>query len=127
MSSVGRLAQIDVMAAMRAICPVFAPFGLTTIRKVGCEQYRPLLLMALLVGMCQASQAQEAQRATPLTPSDSAVTLFQNVRIFDGKSSTLSGPRNVLVRRNQIERISTDPIATDRSATTMLIEGAGAR
>ena len=51
--------------------------------------------------------------------------LFQNVRIFDGKSSTLSGPSNVLVRGNKIERISTAPIPTDRSAQTLIIEGGG--
>jgi imidazolonepropionase-like amidohydrolase len=79
------------------------------------------MLAAVLAGLCLAGQAQEAQRASP----GGAVTLFQNVRIFDGRSSTLSGPRNVLVRGNQIERISTAPIPTDRSATTMLIDGGG--
>jgi imidazolonepropionase-like amidohydrolase len=84
-----------------------------------------LVLAALLVGLCQAGQAQETQRASPSTRSGGAVTLFQNVQIFDGKSSTLSGPRNVLVRGSQIERISTGPIPTDRSATTLLIDGGG--
>jgi imidazolonepropionase-like amidohydrolase len=84
-----------------------------------------LVLAALLIGLCQTGQAQEAQRASPSTPSGGAVTLFQNVQIFDGKSSTLSGPRNVLVRGSQIERISTGPIPTDRSATTLLIDGGG--
>ena len=32
---------------------------------------------------------------------------------------------NVLVRGNKIERISTDPIPTDRSASTVLIDGGG--
>ena len=32
--------------------------------------------------------------------------MFENVRIFDGKSATLSAPSNVLVRGNIIERIS---------------------
>ena len=36
----------------------------------------------------------------------SSVILFENVRIFDGKSSTLSGSMNVLVRGNTIDRIS---------------------
>jgi len=53
------------------------------------------------------------------------VVLFQNVRVFDGKSGTLSGPSNVLVRGNKIERISTAPIPTDRSAKTQIIEGSG--
>jgi hypothetical protein len=46
-----------------------------------------------------------------------AVTLFNNVRIFDGKNATLSAPSNVLIRGNLIERISQTPIAVDRSAT----------
>src|SRR5262245_52178376 len=125
MSSIGSLAQMGLVAAVGVICPVFTSFGLTTIQKVRCRQYRPLVLAALLVGMCQAGQAQEVQPARPSTPSDGAVTLFQNVRIFDGKSSTLSGPRHVLVRGNQIERISTYPITTDRSATSTLIDGGG--
>ena len=53
------------------------------------------------------------------------IVLFQNVRIFDGKSDTLSGPSNVLVRGNKIERISTAPIPTDRRAKTQIIEGSG--
>ena len=84
-----------------------------------------LVLVAFLLSLCHTGQAQQAPGASPSTPSGGAVTLFQNVRIFDGKSTTLSGPRNVLVRGNKIERISTSPIATDRSATTTLIDGGG--
>src|SRR5215472_215739 len=51
--------------------------------------------------------------------------LFQNVRVYDGKSARLSGPTNVLVRGNKIERISAAPIPTDRSAKTQIIEGSG--
>src|SRR5262245_38524456 len=84
------------------------------------------ILAALLLGLCQEGQVQQALGATPsVTPAASAVTLFQNVRIFDGKSGTLSGPSNVLVRGNKIERIATGPIPTDRSATTVLIDGGG--
>jgi imidazolonepropionase-like amidohydrolase len=55
--------------------------------------------------------------------SASAQTLFNNVRIFDGKSATLSAPSNVLVTGNTIERISTAPIAAD--AATTVIAGGG--
>ena len=83
-------------------------------------------LAVLLLGLCQAGQVQQALGATPAaTPAASGVTLFQNVRIFDGKSGTLSGPSNVLIRGNKIERIATGPIPTDRSATTVLIDGGG--
>src|SRR5262245_7348677 len=94
-------------------------------RKLRRAQYRLWVLAALLVSLCQAGQAQEAPGAGPSTPSAGAVTLFENVRIFDGKGTALSGPRNVLVRGNTIERISTGAIPTDRSATTTLIDGGG--
>jgi imidazolonepropionase-like amidohydrolase len=54
-----------------------------------------------------------------------SVTLFSNVRIFDGKSGELSPPSHVLVRGNVIEKISTTPIPTDRRADTVLIDGGG--
>ena len=87
---------------------------------------RSWISTALLLGLCQAGQMQQAMGETPpVTPAAGAVTLFQNVRIFDGKSGTLSGPSNVLVRGNKIERIVTGPIPTDRMATTTLIDCGG--
>ena len=58
------------------------------------------------------------------TPSPTTV-LFQNVRIFDGKSDRLGGPTNVLVRGNTIEKISAQAIPTDRRADTVIIDGGG--
>ena len=58
-------------------------------------------------------------------PPPAAVTLFQNVRIFDGKSAQLSAPSFVLVRGNRIEKISATPVPTDRRADTVIIDGAG--
>ena len=57
--------------------------------------------------------------------SAGAVVLFENVRIFDGKSDTLSASMNVLVRGNTIEKISKDPIPADRRADTKIIAGGG--
>jgi imidazolonepropionase-like amidohydrolase len=54
-----------------------------------------------------------------------AVTVFENVRIFDGTRPSLSAPSNVLVRGNIIEKISTGPIPTDRRADTQIIAGGG--
>ena len=51
--------------------------------------------------------------------------LFENVRIFDGKSGALSGSMNVLVRGNAIDKISRDPIPTDRRADARIIAGGG--
>ncbi len=59
------------------------------------------------------------------TPSPNGTTLFQNVRIFDGKSGELSKPSHVLVRGIKIERIATTQIPTDRRADTILIDGGG--
>jgi imidazolonepropionase-like amidohydrolase len=50
-------------------------------------------------------------------------TIFQNVRVFDGKGGALVGPTNVLVRGNLIERISAAPIAAESGIS--VIEGAG--
>ena len=51
--------------------------------------------------------------------------LFENVRVFDGKSAQLSGPTNVLVRGNKIDRISSAPIPLERSGTTEIINAGG--
>ena len=53
------------------------------------------------------------------------LTVFENVRIFDGTHLSLSAPSNVLVRGNIIEQISTSPIPTDRRADTQIIACGG--
>jgi imidazolonepropionase-like amidohydrolase len=65
--------------------------------------------------------------ALPALAQDSpeSVTVFSNVRIFDGKADRLSAPSNVLVRGNIIEKISTSPVPADRRADTVLIDGGG--
>lgn len=67
------------------------------------------------------SLALNAQTA----PEASAVTLFNNVRVFDGVRATLSEPTNVLVRGNVIEKISAQPIPTDKRGDTKIIDGGG--
>ncbi|WP_244558928.1 MULTISPECIES: metal-dependent hydrolase family protein [Bradyrhizobium] len=49
----------------------------------------------------------------PAQAQQNGDVLFQNVRIFDGRNGALSGPSNVLIRNNKIEKISTGPIAAD--------------
>jgi imidazolonepropionase-like amidohydrolase len=56
-------------------------------------------------------------------PAAGPTTLFQNVRIFDGRSAALSAPSHVLVQGNTIARISTSPIAAEAGAT--VIAGGG--
>src|SRR5215510_2844819 len=69
-----------------------------------------------LIFSISASQAQQI---------NDKVTLFSNVRVFDGKRTSLSEPTNVLVRGNLIEIISRAPIPVDRSATTTMVDGGG--
>jgi imidazolonepropionase-like amidohydrolase len=81
-----------------------------------------LLSAALLFGLCQPGLAQyEALWLGPEEPAAPAlpaggVTIFQNVRIFDGKNAALSAPSSVLVRGNIIEQISANPAATEAGA-----------
>ena len=56
-----------------------------------------------------------------------ALTLFENVRIFDGKSDTLSASTNVLVRGNMIEKISTTRFRSTASSSAKSSPAAGAR
>lgn len=79
---------------------------------------RPLKLIA-------AALAAGLSPASPAAAQSGAVTLFNNVRVFDGRSATLSAPTNVLVRGNLIERISSAPIPTDRRADTVIVDGGG--
>nr|WP_201404362.1 amidohydrolase family protein [Kaistia sp. 32K] len=58
-------------------------------------------------------------------PAPDGVTLFQNVRVFDGRKAELSPPSNVLVRGNHIARISVDPIEIPPGDDTVVIPGDG--
>ncbi|MBX3240370.1 MAG: amidohydrolase family protein [Chitinophagaceae bacterium] len=51
--------------------------------------------------------------------------LFQNVKIFSGKSNALSGNMNVLIRDNKIEKISAVAIPVDGKANITIINGSG--
>ena len=65
---------------------------------------RALLSSLLLLGSSSIALAQQGDGAPP--SATGPVTLFQNVRIFDGKSEGLSAPSDVLVRGRMIERIA---------------------
>ncbi len=73
---------------------------------------RLVLSAAASLALCGPSLAQPAE-----------ATLLQNVRIYDGKSASLSGPSHVLVRGEVIERISAAPVAPPPGAT--IIDGQG--
>ena len=74
-------------------------------------------LPLMAIGLASAGRAQ----GNP--PANVSATLFQNVRIFDGKSASLSALSNVLIKGNIIERISTEPIAAEPGVTTIAGNG----
>jgi imidazolonepropionase-like amidohydrolase len=128
MNSQGSRAQLGRVAAVGALDPVFASFGLTTVRKWKLMLRPPLVFAALLVGLCQTSLGQDYDLAAPDSewrevPVSGGATLFQNVRIFDGKTAALSTPSDVLVRGNTIARISASPITVDPETTVIAAGG----
>lgn len=74
-------------------------------------------LPLVAIGLAAAARAQGSPSA------NTGATLFQNVRIFDGKGASLSASSNVLVRGNIIERISTEPIAADPGVSVITGNG----
>src|SRR5580704_16658711 len=88
-----------------------------------------MLAAAVVVGSCQVSSAQgdadlEAPGLAPFaTSANPQPTLFQNVRIFDGRGAALSAPSNVLVRGNTIARISVSPITVEANARVIAANG----
>jgi imidazolonepropionase-like amidohydrolase len=107
------------------------PFVRTRVRNLLRMSCAPLLSAALLLGPCQPGLAQyealELGSGEPAAPALSAggVTLFQNVRIFDGRNAALSVPSSVLIRGNIIEQISADPAVTEARAGVRVIDANG--
>ena len=75
------------------------------------------VLSLIVVGLASAARAQ----GNP--PANASATLFQNVRIFDGRGASLSAPSNVLIKGRIIERISTEPIAAEPGVTVIAGNG----
>jgi imidazolonepropionase-like amidohydrolase len=76
-----------------------------------------------ILGLLSTTSAQASQVGPVAAP---AAVLFRDVRVYDGKGSELSGPANVLVRGQTIERISTAPITTTgQTASLTVIDGNG--
>jgi imidazolonepropionase-like amidohydrolase len=78
---------------------------------------------AIAASLCLLSSVSIAQEKPAEAPPP--VTLFTNARIFDGKSKVLTEKMNVLVRGNIIAKISADPIPTEDSPNTTVIDGGG--
>src|SRR5260370_8266104 len=103
--------------------------GLMTLRELTSVLRGFSLLSALLVGLSQVSLGQdydiEVPGEPPFVPATKGLTVFQNVRIFDGTSPTLSAPSSVLIRGNTIEQISASPIIVDANSNVQVIAGNG--
>ena len=101
------------------------------IARLASALHASVLLGAILIGFCGVGLAQDYELAAPGTEDLAApaaqakgtVTLFQNVRVFDGKNSELSAPSNVLVKGNTIQRITLDPI--DKASNAHVVQGGG--
>jgi imidazolonepropionase-like amidohydrolase len=76
--------------------------------------------LAVLIGSLALLSPNSGSAQSP-----EATVLFQNVRVFDGKSSALSSPTNVLVRGNKIEKITTEEVAAGLGADATVIDGGG--
>lgn len=74
------------------------------------KQYLSLAVIFLILQIVSFAQSQDR-------------ILFKNVKVFDGKSTELSPPVNVLIEGNKIKQISTNPIQPTKN--TQVISGNG--
>jgi imidazolonepropionase-like amidohydrolase len=83
---------------------------------------RLVAIKVVLLTLCFSAAAQQPDASAPSADSE---TLFQNVRVFDGKSGALSAASNVLVKGNIIASISAADIAVDPKLQVKVIAGGG--
>lgn len=96
------------------------------------EEIRFASRIAVALGFCIAMQAQTgdlgihppASGPNQLPAAENA-TMFLNVRVFDGRNTTLSPPSSVVVKGNTIERVSTAPIDASTIENITVINGQG--
>ena len=79
------------------------------------------LVLCLASGAITGAWAQ----SPPSSPPPAAAVLFENVRVFDGRSERLTAAQNVLVVGNRIHAISPGAIAPPAGATLTRIAGGG--
>jgi imidazolonepropionase-like amidohydrolase len=87
------------------------------------QAVRGTLISVIVVTAVALAAVVLAQGPTP--PATSSAVVFENVRIFDGKSERVSGPSNVLVLGNVIKTISSARIADPPGTTVQRIQGNG--
>lgn len=77
----------------------------------------PARILIAIAALCLANAAHAAEPP--------ALTLFENVRIFDGRSDKLTGAMNVLIRGNTIDVISENPIPVEDASSATIVAGDG--
>ncbi len=92
-------------------------------RRFACRPWLATLVLAA-AGAVQGHVVSPQPPAAPPAKAPSS-TLFQNVRVFNGTSATLSGPSYVLVKGNTIAQISATPPDAAAAAGAQVIEGNG--
>src|SRR5262249_48962286 len=97
--------------------------SMATAHPVVARHVLTLMLAVSCLGLL-ASAAPAASPPAEQTQPAARVTVFRNVRIFNG-TGQLSAPSNVLVRGTRIDRISPPAAPIDTNAGTVLIEGGG--
>jgi imidazolonepropionase-like amidohydrolase len=77
----------------------------------------PGRILIAIAALCLTNAARAAEPP--------ALTLFENVRIFDGRSDKLTGAMNVLIRGNTIDVISEKPIPIEDASSATIVAGGG--
>lgn len=89
------------------------------------SRYKVILGVVCSLTIALAAQLAFAQNPPSNQTQQLNSILFENVRIFDGKSPQLSEPSNVLVVNNKIQRIDKNPINPSSNANLTKINGNG--
>src|SRR6516162_4285589 len=112
------LSAVVVLMLSAGCAPSSAPSGVDT---GGAATGVATATAPAMVSSPPASKDVAAATAAPKV----AITLFKNVRIFDGKAEKLTNPSNVIVRGNIIESVSSGSIQSPADANVTVIDGGG--
>jgi imidazolonepropionase-like amidohydrolase len=83
------------------------------------------LFVNMVLGVVVASALTAVGVSAQAPQAQSTAVIFENVRVFDGKTDRLSGPSNVLVVGNVIRSVSAGPVAALPEARVTRVAGGG--
>ena len=117
-----------------SLCYDWSMLQSSCIADANCSHRETHVAFVAAIG-CSVNRALSGESGTRIHPGGAGFrtsgyigsgggTLFQNVRIFDGKSAALSAPSNVLVRGSTIERISPPRLPLTLTLTSALLRRA---